>query len=83
MFHNLFVILFIHRFCCFNLIVHHYIATISIMPTSIYATISMVSSLESTPHACRKFPRTSSVIRHKPPYALAQTKKQVCVCEEN
>jgi hypothetical protein len=42
--------------------------------------ISMVSSLESTPHANRKkFSRTSSVIRHTPPYALAQTKKK-CVC---
>jgi hypothetical protein len=59
---------------------HHYIATISIIQTSIYATISMVSSLESTPQACRKkFPRTSLVIKHAPPYALAQTKKQLFV----
>jgi hypothetical protein len=58
---------------------HHYIATISIMQTSIYTTISMVSSLESMFHACRKFHRTPSVVRHAPSYALAQTKKQLCV----
>jgi hypothetical protein len=47
------------------------------MQTSIYVMISMVSSLESTSHACqKKFPRTSSAIRHTPPYTLAQTKKQ-------
>ena len=46
------------------------------MQTSIYATICMVSSFESTFHTCRKkFPRTSLVIRHAPPYALALNKK--------
>jgi hypothetical protein len=32
---------------------HYYIATISIMQTSIYATICMVLSLKSTCHTCR------------------------------
>jgi hypothetical protein len=48
---------------------YHYIATINIMQTLIYAT---VSSLNNTFHTYRKkFPRTSSVIKHTPPYALA------------
>jgi hypothetical protein len=76
MFHNQFVILAIYKFCYFNLSFHHYIATISIMQTSIHVTICMVSSLESTFHTCReKFPRTSLVIRHVPPHPNG-----VCVC---
>jgi hypothetical protein len=51
---------------------YFYIVTISIMQTLIYITICMVSSLESTFHTYRKkFPRTSLVIRHVPPYAFA------------
>jgi hypothetical protein len=53
------------------------------MQTSIYTMIFMVSSLESTSHAYWKFPRTSSIVRHAPPYALAQTKKaSVCLRRE-
>jgi hypothetical protein len=32
---------------------HYYITTMSIMQTSIYVMICMVSSLESTCHTCR------------------------------
>ena len=72
MFHNQFMILTIHNFFILIYLFHHYIATISIMQTLIYATICMVSSLESTFHTCwKKFPRTLLVIRHAPPYALA------------
>jgi hypothetical protein len=60
MFHNQFVILAIYKFGYFNLVILYYIATISIMQTSIYATICMVSSLESTFHTCRK----NSLVHH-------------------
>jgi hypothetical protein len=84
MFYNSFVILVIHKFCYFNLVVSPLHCNHQYHADFVYATISIVSSLESTPHAWRKkFPHTSSVIGHKPPYALAQTKKtSVCLRRE-
>jgi hypothetical protein len=65
------MIMAIHKFYYFNLIISeiHYNYQYHVDFDICYC---MVSLLESTFHICRKkFPRTSSVIRHAPPYALA------------
>jgi hypothetical protein len=70
-FYNSFVIISIHKFCYFNLVVSPLIATIRFMQTSLYVMICIVLSLESTSYTCRKkFPCTSLIIRQAPPYTL-------------
>jgi hypothetical protein len=74
MFHNQFVILAIHKFCYFNLVIlplhfnHQYHADFDIYH-DLYGLI--IGEHELVPHMPEKFSRTSLVIRHAPPYALA------------
>ena len=72
MFHNQFVILAIYKFGYFNLVIlplhcnHQYHADFDICH-DLYGLIIG----EHVPHMPEKFPRTSLVIRHAPPYDLA------------
>jgi hypothetical protein len=74
MFHNQFVILAIHKFCYFNLVIsplhcnHQYHADFDVCH-DLYGLI--IGEHEHVPHMPEKFPRASLVIRHAPPYALA------------
>ena len=62
-FHNPFVILTIHKHCN-----HQYHADFDICH-DLYGLI--IEEHEHVPHMPEKFSRTSLVIRHAPPYALA------------